>query len=280
VNPERTFQQLCIVTMREFQAISAEVRAVIAELVSGSDTATGASAISDASAAAALSAPSRAHFAARLAALQQLEKLKLELTIHQQMLHNQHYVAQHPRAHGQLQEHSHHVHSVTDKFGRVRVHPSHAHAANGKSGLGAIGEDEACDGDHEHDHSHAHAPLPSVSADAQELSDNAQPFTRHLSALLSDTAFQSDSPFLFPPSGAAPKRVLAPLPAAAGSGGSGSTLHPALSAEAQERFEREVSELRAQERDVVERINEIIEEARMEVVEADDDEASGAEDQE
>ena len=229
-NPEHVFQKLCITIMKDFQTISLEVRRVIAQLVALSSNPSNLG----------LDAGESTRFASLLTTLQQLEKLKLELTIHQQMLHNQHYVMLHPRAHGQLQEHQHHIHSVTDDHGRVREHPSHSH-------------------------SHAH-DLTSIAEDEQELADNAQPFTRHLSALLSDTAFQSDAPFfLFPPSGAAPKKVLAPLPEM-----KSNTLKPHLSEAEQEKYENEVAELRDQEGDVIEKINEILEEVRMEVMEQEE----------
>lgn len=240
-NPEIIFQQLCARTMTEFQSVSADVRAVIASL-SGYGSSSGS------------------RFATLLSSLQQLEKLKLEVTIHQQMLHNQQYVLAHPRAHGQLQEHSHHVHSVTDKHGRVREHPSHHGHAHQHGGLTSVGEDED-------------------EADAQELRDNGQPFTRHLSALLSETAFQTDSPFLFPPSGAAP---ITHTHAAhdAETDAHTPTLQPHISAEVQEKYESEVHALRLQEIDVVEQINEIIEEIRIETIDQQEgeDEDEDAED--
>lgn len=258
-NPEKIFQRLCVEMMKEFQDISSEVRQIITRLAAVVvEPSTGLT-------------PSHRHFASLLAQLQQLERLKFELTVHQQMLHNQHYVTMHPRAHGQLSEHSHHVHSVTDAHGRVREHPSHCkrkgqHAHGGGGGeLNSIHEDEADDGDGD--------GAGSID-DGQELSDNAQPFTRHLSALLSDTAFQSDAPyFLFPPSGAAPTQVLPPLPTHADGE---STLHAHLSEDAITKFENEVAELKSQENEVVSKINEIIEEIRMEVM----DQEAGEEDEE
>jgi hypothetical protein len=238
-NPEQVFQQLCADTMQAFQAVSLEVRAVIAKL----NTLASAEAIA---------------FAKQLGQLQQLEKQKLELTIHQQMLQNQQYVLAHPRAHGQLQEHAHHVHSVTDAQGRVRQHPTHAHAhghAHGSHGLEAVGEDEM------------------DPEEAQELADNAQPFTRHLSALLSDTAFQTDAPhFLFPPSGKAPEKVDTATPVAPGSAAPASTLAPAISEAQIAAYLEEMSSLRSQEAAVVQGINDILEEVRMETMEEAEEE--------
>jgi hypothetical protein len=239
-NPEQVFQKLCAETMQAFQAASLEVRAVIAKLQS-------------------LHSPDATAFAKQLGQLQQYEKQKLELTIHQQMLQNQQYVLAHPRAHGQLQEHAHHVHSVTDAQGRVRQHPKHAHAhdshAHGAHGLEAVGEDEI------------------DPEDAQEFADNAQPFTRHLSALLSDTAFQTDAPhFLFPPSGRAPEKVDTALPGT--STPPSSTLAPAISEAQITAYLEEMASLREQEIQVVQGINGILEEVRMETmeeVEEDDD---------
>ena len=250
-DPEKQFQRVCVEVMKEFQRVSSEVRGVIAALQAQPTSAVAATATAGAL------APS-AHFAALLQTLQRLEKGKLELTIHQQMLHNQRYVLAHPQQHGQLHEHSHHVHSITDAKGRIREHPGHrhAHAKKGAGGLGAVSEDgPECSEDHDHDHEHEH----DRSEEDQELADNAQPFTRHLSALLSDTAFATQSPFLFPPSGAAPP-LASDSAAASSSSADSSTLHAHV--EHEDTFDADMEELRLAENDTIEQINEIIEEVR------------------
>lgn len=241
-NPEKQFQLVCVEVMKEFQRVSMEVRVVIATL-----QAQPTSTVTAAVAVAAVVAPST-HFATLLQTLQQLEKGKLELTIHQQMLHNQRYVLAHPQQHGQLHEHKHHVHSVTDATGRVREHPGHKHA-KGTGGLGAVSEDgsECCED--------------------QELADNAQPFTRHLSALLSDTAFATQSPFLFPPSGAAPP-LASDAAASSSPSADASTLH--AHSEHEDTFDRDMEELRVAENETIERINDIIEELRQFVMDEGD----------
>jgi hypothetical protein len=235
ISPEISFQRVCMEVMATFQQVSKDVRSIIDTLL---QRATSTTNTDDSS-----STQSR-HWCSLLQSLQQLEKLKLELTIHQQMLLNQHYVLLHPQQHGQVHEHHHHIHSVTDAHGRIRQHPSHTHT-------------------------HAHGGLPSVCESGveydQELEDNAQPFTRHLSALLSDTAHATNSPFLFPPSGAAPPaRTIDSLPAAPSTHGQQTVK---LSAEQEEQHETEMLSLREQEHAVIGRINEILEEVREEVME-------------
>jgi GNAT superfamily N-acetyltransferase len=248
-SPERVFQRVCVDVMAQFQAVSKEVRGIIDALLAVALGGVNPASVDPAAVAAAapLASPAAAearHWSVLLQNLQQLEKLKLELTIHQQMLHNQRYVLAHPQAHGQVHEHSHHIHSVTDAHGRVRQHPRHPH-------------------------SHPHSDLAHISED-QELEDNAQPFTRHLSALLSDTAHATQSPFLFPPSGAAPSSSKPEDSSAVPS--AGATLKPERSEEAEETFRAEVNDLREQEGSVVQKINDILAEVREAVMEEAEDE--------
>lgn len=184
----------------------------------------------------------------------QLEKRKLELCVQGQLLRNHQYVLAHPRAHGQLREHHHHSHdTTTDCQGRVLKKKKKRLALEG---VAEEGEDEEKDDD---------AAESDEDAELrQEIEDNRQPFTRHLSNLLSQSALHADSPFLFHPSGAAPPEFqpepLQPL----------DHTHPDLDEKARQAFEDQLRELRAQEGELVQAINEILEEVKMETMDGED----------
>lgn len=90
-----------------------------------------------------------------------------------------------------------------------------------------------------------------------------EPFTRHLSALLSDTAFHSNSPFLFPPSGAYPQLTITQLPDATPT----HAATPFVTEQQREEYEAELKTLKRQEGEVIQSINEILEEVRLETME-------------
>jgi ribosomal protein S18 acetylase RimI-like enzyme len=309
VSPEQVFQRVCIEVMAEFQAVSKQVRAVIDAFLQqalAAVTASTSAAANPSAAAAALSSPtagaSARHWSSRLQALQQLEKLKLELTIHQQMLRNSAYVRAHPAQHGQVHEHHHHHphYAHTDARGRLKAlapgnkKKKKARTQQPPNGLERVSEDGVDEGGEEHKHAdgephtHAHSDDDDASGDddEQEFADNAQPFTRHLSALLSDSAHQNDSPFLFPPSEAFPRTkeqlaaIAAAPPSAAAASSSCAGGQGPVSAEEIARGEEELAELRAQEHAVLQSINDILEEVREEIMDAEEEEEDGEEDEE
>jgi len=271
LSPEQTFQRVCMEVMTEFQQVSKQVRSVIDAFL---QRALAAQAGSDKAAAAPspAAAASARHWSSRLSSLQQLEKLKLELTIHQQMLRNSLYVRAHPQQHGQVHEHEHHHHphyAHTDARGTLK-----ALKKKKKAAMASVSEDAEEGGD---EHKHEEGDSEHDDDDAQELADNAQPFTRHLSALLSDTAHQTDSPFLFPPSGAFPrgKEELAAIAAAPTAGVSCSDdagSSSAISAAELARAEEELQDLRTQEAELLVSINDILEEIREAIMELQEEE--------
>jgi len=280
LSPEVEFQLQCQRTMAEFQQISAAVRQVIATLNSMDESTCNPA-----------STPifhSPSHYASMLSRLQQYEKSKLEVSVHSQMIQHRHLARANPSKHGHLHEHQHHAHAATDCKGKVigRIQQQKMKRSNGLSG---VAEEEGDEGE-THESGDTSAAAAGIDpSDAQELSDNAQPFARHLSALLSHSAFETNSPFLFPPSGTQPSEAVragweaeeqakefrkqinqtstsTSLASTHSHAPSASTLTP-LSEQDIEAYESELRSLRAREGELIEQINDICEEIREEVME-------------